>query len=45
MYIVHEQLTIIYDIRSDMYNRTTNAQLINNLLDCSLLHYPYMFQH
>jgi hypothetical protein len=27
-----------------LYNEPTNAQLINNLLDCSLLHSPYMFR-
>jgi hypothetical protein len=28
-----------------LYNEPTNAQLIDSLLCCSLLHCPYMFRH
>jgi hypothetical protein len=28
-----------------LYNVPTNAQLINSLLYCSILHCPYMFRH
>ena len=31
-------------ISNFLYDELTNAQLVNNLLYCSLLHYRYMFR-